>query len=418
MGSRLFYRVIKLRERLWFKPLLFCAGAIIAIQVARAGNFYPRPDVLSLVTADTIEMLLKIISSSMLAVATFAVGSLVTAYGTASTAGTPRAFQLLVSDDTSQNALSSYIGAFIFSIVALVALRLDFYREGGLVALFALTLAIFTWVVLTFVAWTDNIARLGRLTTIVAKTEDATTSVLQIQRKTPFLGGIKATTENALDGMKITTQDIGHLQHINAGALQAIAEDHDMKIMLNALPGSFASPERPLAILSKSHVSDDTRDRILTHFVIGEGRSMTEDPRFGLVILSETALRALSPAVNDPGTAIMIIGRMVRLFSLWAEDKEPDPKATPDFDRLLVPPLNVEALFDDAFRGISRDGAAMVEVAACLQKAMVSLSHVQNGAYRTHAKRIAEQALMRAEVAMTHDFDVEAVREAGRPLLA
>lgn len=417
MGSVLFYRVIRLRERLWFKPLLFCAGAILAIQLARLGNTYPRPDVLSLVTAETIEVLLKIISSSMLAVATFAVGSLVTAYGTASSAGTPRAFQLLISDDTSQNALSSYIGAFIFSIVALVALRLDFYREGGLVALFALTLAIFTWVVLTFVGWTDNIARLGRLTTSVAKTEDATAQVLRSQRKKPHLGGIKATPENALDGMKITTQYIGHLQHINAGALQEIAEKHDIKIMLNALPGTFASPDRPLAILSQNHVPDDVRDTICNQFVVGDERSMTEDPRFGLVILSEIALRALSPAVNDPGTAIMIVGRMVRLFSVWAEDQQPDPDATPDYDRLIVPTLKVDALFDDAFRGISRDGASMVEVATCLQKAMVSLSQVNNGVYLAQAKRIAQQGLTRAEAKMVHDFDLEAVREAGRPLL-
>jgi uncharacterized membrane protein len=41
--------------------------------------------------------------------------------------------------------------------------------------------------------------------------------------------------------------------------------------------------------------------------------------RFGLITLSEIASRALSPAVNDPGTAIQIISSHVRLFSLWAE---------------------------------------------------------------------------------------------------
>jgi uncharacterized membrane protein len=53
-------------------------------------------------------------------------------------------------------------------------------------------------------------------------------------------------------------------------------------------------------------------------FVIGNMRYFHEDPRFGLITLSEIASRVLS-AVNDPGTAIQIISSHVRLFSLWAE---------------------------------------------------------------------------------------------------
>jgi uncharacterized membrane protein len=54
-------------------------------------------------------------------------------------------------------------------------------------------------------------------------------------------------------------------------------------------------------------------------FVIGNMRYFHEDPRFGLITLSEIASRAYIPAVNDPGTAIQIISSHVRLFSLWAE---------------------------------------------------------------------------------------------------
>ena len=417
MGSDLFFKIVRLRERLWFKPVLFCVGAIVAISLARFGNIYDRPEFLSLITADTIEMLLKIISSSMLAVATFAVGSLVTAYGTAATAATPRAFQLLVADDTSQNALSSYIGAFIFSIVALVALRLDFYREGGLVALFALTMAIFTWVVLTFVAWTDNIARLGRLNTSISKTEDATARVLNQQRKKPHLGGIEKNESNRLYGLEIFSGDVGHLQHVNSEALQKIAQENDTKIMLNAVPGTFVSPERPIAVLSAHHATEETCQKIRDQFIVSDARSMTEDPRFGLVILSEIALRALSPAVNDPGTAVVIVGRMVRLFSVWAQESRPKAEDQPAYDRLIVPSLDIDTLFDDAFRGISRDGAGMVEVAVCVQKAMLSLSQVEDGMFKEPAKRIARQALARAETAMDHDFDIDEVREVAERLL-
>lgn len=54
--------------------------------------------------------------------------------------------------------------------------------------------------------------------------------------------------------------------------------------------------------------------QIARAFLIGDERTFDDDPRFGLVVLSEIASRALSPAVNDPGTAIDIIGTFVRLF--------------------------------------------------------------------------------------------------------
>jgi uncharacterized membrane protein len=66
----------------------------------------------------------------------------------------------------------------------------------------------------------------------------------------------------------------------------------------------------------------------------------------------------LSPAVNDPGTAIQIISSYVRLFSLWAE---PEKKQRKPYDRIAVPELTIEDLFEDAFRPLARDGAEILK---------------------------------------------------------
>ena len=87
-----------------------------------------------------------------------------------------------------------------------------------------------------------------------------------------------------------------------------------------------------------------------------------------------SAARALSPAVNDPGTAISIIGSCVRLFALWARPLDEDDAGDPEFDRVHVPGLSVSAMFDDAFTAIARDVAGMVEVGVRLQKAFLSLA--------------------------------------------
>jgi uncharacterized membrane protein len=106
-------------------------------------------------------------------------------------------------------------------------------------------------------------------------------------------------------------------------------------------------------------------------FVIGDMRYFDEDPRFGLITLSEIASRALSPAVNDPGTAIQIISSYVRLFSLWAEPLDSKKSRENHTTALRFQNLQLK-IFEDAFRPLARDGAGNIEVMIRLQKPLTA----------------------------------------------
>lgn len=129
---------------------------------------------------------------------------------------------------------------------------------------------------------------------------------------------------------------------------------------------------------------------LLAGVVIGDARTFQQDPRFGLVVLAEIASRALSPAANDPGTAIDVVGTAVRLLSLWGEqhwEKEPVRK----YPHVAVPALSAADFFDDVFRPVARDGAGMVEVGAALQKAFQDLASSEVSGFadaaRHHSRR-------------------------------
>jgi uncharacterized membrane protein len=126
-------------------------------------------------------------------------------------------------------------------------------------------------------------------------------------------------------------------------------------------------------------------------------------------VLSEIAARALSPAVNDPGTAIVIIGRFVRLFACWARPLPPEDRSGVVFDRVIVPGLELAEMFDDAFAAIARDGANDVQVGVRLQKAFISLSGMDYPGMRREANRQSNLALKRAKRALTEPEDVERV---------
>lgn len=413
MGDRLRFFINRIRERLWIKPLVMSVLSAVTVflvkilDIEEIGQFVPR------ISQDSIETLLTILSGSMLMIATFAVGSMVAAYSSASNNATPRSFSLIISDDVSQNALSTFIGAFIYSVVALVAMENGYYGTAGRFVLFALTVLILIIVIVTFVRWVDRIARLGRLKGTINKVEAATASAFKRRRHAPTLGGVAAWRQPAHGSQAVYGTTIGSVQQINVAALQVCAEKLQVRITLTALPGTFSAPGRTLAFITADSegVTDLDISQIAKAFLIGDDRKFEEDPRFGLIVLSEIAGRALSPAVNDPGTAIYIIGVFVRLFALWCEPIAEGDRQACDNDRVEIPEISVQDMFDDAFTAIARDGASAVEVAGRLQKSFESLAFVGDAAMRDAALRHSRMALARAEKALQLPADLQVVRE-------
>lgn len=415
LNTTRFY-ISRLRERLWLKPLVSCILSIIAAFVARLADYYelgsliPVPDI----SAESIQTLLDIIAASMLVIAVFAVGAMLSAYASASNSATPRSFPLVVSDDVSQNALSTFMGAFIFSIVSLAALLNDFYAQAGRFVLFCIMLFVFALVILSFVRWVDRIARLGRMGNTIKKVEVATQTALSVHASYPTLGAVG--TSIAGQGTPVYPDSVGYIQNIDIEKLQCLAEKHDGSITLCALPGTFVTPGIPLAFIDGRNAQsmNDKQDKVLEAFVIASQRTFELDPCFGLIVLSEIASRALSPAVNDCGTAIDIIGTLVRLFAGWSKTCRESTEQTVKYDRVSLTPVSVNQLFDDAFNAISRDSAAYIEVAVRLQEAFHSLTLLGDTPMRdaaiAHARlayRYASQSLPLKEETETLEALVE-----------
>lgn len=408
MLQRIRWWTTRLRQKLWARPLLYAVLAISSLAAAAAADRLPIPIAVPEVDAATVEDLLAIIASSMLSVSTLAVASMVAAYASASSTATPRAFSLVLADDVSQTALSGFIGAFIFSIVALTAVKTGSYGRTGLFVTFVLTMLIFIIVIMIFVRWVDRIARLGRLGHTIDRVEQAARRAIEQRRRAPLLGGVPVTGRPG-DGHRVFGATIGYVHYVNVAALQRSAESADGRIIVEAVPGTFVAPGRALATLAApAGAGADFDEAIAGAFIIGDDRTYEDDPRFGLVALAEIAARALSPAVNDPGTAIDITGTFVRLFARWATPVEDTPVL---FDRVMVPALSAVDMFDDAFTAIARDGAGAVEVAIRLQKAFLALAAIGDPRLTAAAAIHSKLALARAELALKLPEEREHIRQ-------
>ncbi|MFO8079117.1 MAG: DUF2254 family protein, partial [Armatimonadota bacterium] len=299
--ERIRFLLNRLRQQLWVKPLIAGVLSIIAALIARAADLTTLGHIVPEISADSVYDLLTVMASSMLVIATFGVASMVSAYASASDTASPRAFPLVVADDSSQRAISVFLGAFIFSIVGLIALRNQYFGVAGRFALFIFTIIAFGAVVSTFVGWMDNIARLGRIINTVGKVETATADALERRREAPALHGVPVNADpDPLPGASVFAESVGYVQRIDVAALQSSAQEMNGRIRAAVLPGAFVTPQNVLASVEiPSEMSDDLDyGGIVSAFKIGSEREFTDDPRYGLTVLSQIAGRALSPALN------------------------------------------------------------------------------------------------------------------------
>lgn len=412
MKDELRFFLNRIGEKLWVRPLVICifsiAIAFIAQWVDQLSIFHRAPEI----NSESITMLLKVISASMLVMAVFAVGSMLAAYQSASSSATPRAFTLVVSDDVSQNALSTFIGAFIFSIVAQVALMNGYYDKAGRFILFIITLLVFAIVIIRFIRWVDGIAQLGRLSTTIAKVEKATSDALERRIEKPYLGGRKAL--NKRQGLPVLSSSVGYIQRLDMNALQTTAANNAMLIEVTVLPGSFVTLNQPLAYLSfEQDMTNKTFDTstLTNAFVVNNNRTFDDDPRFGLITLSEIGSRALSPAVNDPGTAIEITGIFVRLFSKLAQPVSDGQTPSVEFNRVAIPEIAFSDLFEDAFNAMARDGAGTIEVVVRMLKALDTLNSLNNESIKTEAIKTAQRVVAYAENELSIAADLKTLKQ-------
>ncbi|WP_309139869.1 DUF2254 family protein [Nocardia cyriacigeorgica] len=94
------------------------------------------------------------------------------------------------------------------------------------------------------------------------------------------------------------------LQRLDTDRLLAVAHAADAVLVLRAAPGATLSRGMPVADV---HGAVLTADSVLTGLVVGNERGFDQDPLLAFRLLADIALRALSPAVNDPATAVQAL---------------------------------------------------------------------------------------------------------------
>lgn len=412
--GRISWLLRSLFRQIWVRASLFCiAAVIVALLAAYVGPHLPFDPGLTLASG-SVDAILEILASSMLAVTIFSLSIMVAAYSSASTQVTPRSVKLLLADPTAQNTLSTFVGSFLFSIVGIIGLTADLYRSNGRVLLFFATLIVIIIVVTALLRWIDHLGRFGRVGETILRVEESARTALEDAARRPNSGACAPVTvpETAI---AIRSKDSGHLQHTDIAKLDKIATAAQLTIHVAVLPGALVHP-RQILMHVEPCTDAHTIENLYACFSIGKRREFDSDPAFGVIVLSEIASRALSPAVNDPGTAIEVADTGLRLFLAYG-DASKCFKPAPAFKRIHVPSLEIANLIFSFFNPIARDGAAIVEVQLRLIEVLAALSANQPDLFGAAARVHGRSIIDRSDKAMASPQDQARLALAAQTLL-
>lgn len=400
-----------LTSRLWFSASIYGFVAVSTVLMAIYLKRFIPLEWGEMIGAGSVDNILNILAASMLSVTIFSLSAMVSAFASATSNATPRAAKLLLEDKISHRAIATFLGSFIYSIVGIIALKTGVYGESGRLILFVVTIGVVAVIIVMLLRWIEYLMRLGQVGETIAKVEKATELAFKKRLDIPYLGGEAYSGKAPKNAVPVQAERTGYIQHIDMSCLAQIAEKHGVKIYVQALPGKFVSTHCEVVRVSKKLDEDTLRD-IRYAFIMGDTRSFRQDPRFGFVVLNEIACRALSPGVNDPGTAIQTIGGVVRLFFLWEERS----KAEVIYPHVYVKALGLEELFEDFFLPVSRDGAELLEVQMRLQKAYAAFVRSGEKSLEKLGKTYSDMALSQAKDALGSEYEISMLKDCMKSL--
>lgn len=401
--------LLRWARRLWVRVSLY---AVLALAVALAAFVADDliPDRLAQrFGPDAVMPVLTILASSMLAVSTFSLNIMVSAQRAASGNATPRLHRLMREDTTTQAVLATFIGAFVFALTSIILFRADLYGPDAAVVIMAVTVGVVAVVILNMLRWIDHLSTLGSLDDSLRRAHERAATSLEALARQPALGGVPLTAAT------VVPETLTDIPALSSGYVQLV----DMHRIVSCLPGECRAyvlrpPGRHVlrgeAVAQVSGTLPPAlSERLAAAFVTGDMRTYDQDPEFGLLALSEISSKALSPGVNDPGTAIEAIARIETL--LWDHAQSGDRAGPVAFPNVFVPVPSARRLVEAGFAATARDGAGTIEVMIQLRQALCALTRCADPALAEAARDMAGLALAHAEAALPLDQERTRLRE-------
>lgn len=412
MLSRLSFSIFDFRDSLWYRPALMTAGAIVlafvmlwvdgqVVQTSALNTWW-----LFSGGVEGARGVLSAIAATMMTVVTTAFSITMVTLQLSSSQYSPRILRGFTGDPGNQLVLGIFISTFVYCLLVLRSVRSELEDQQTFVPSLSITLALLLALVCigSLIYFFHHATRTIQASVILDKTASDTFGLIEDHFALGNSERMTDRTRSLLDNLpvvaQVTAEHPGYLRGVADAKLVALARKHDLLLTMHPRVGDYIFTGSPLVtvqrfttrqpkeddkrsdeenvlsrlkdqlaeVVSPDSADDGAKDKdgngrselekisdtIRDTFTTGLERTLNEDVLFGFQQLADIGLRALSPGVNDPTTAMFCIDWLGEgLIRVQDTDERPtvgvDTDGTP---RVIYPPISFEHFLTISFRHI------------------------------------------------------------------
>ncbi len=313
--TRLTHLHESLRSSLWFVPSVFVAAALLlaVVTLALDRHLDGEPAWLSFSGGPTsAQLILATIATAMMTFTGLVFTITIVVLQLASSQFSPRVLRSFLRDRGSQTSLGIFTATFAFALFILGQIRTGSVGPvfvPGLSTTVALSLVTISLIV--FVYFVNHIAQSIRVVNIIASVAAETHASIDAVWTTVATARPPedAFLSPPFRAVPLNRRGGGVVLGLDVKGLVDVATRHGCVLKMVPRVGDFVANQAPLFEISRTD-SPPTAEELHRHVDLGRERTMRQDPAFGLRQLVDIAAKALSPAVNDPTTAVQAIDRL------------------------------------------------------------------------------------------------------------
>jgi uncharacterized membrane protein len=382
-----------LHSSFWFVPTLMVVLAIalsfitVWIDQSQEANIIENIDWAYSLGPSGSRAILSAIAGSMVSVATTAFSITIVALQLASSQFGPRLLRNFMQDTGNQIVLGTFISTFVYSLMVLRTV--NGVEKNVFVPHLAVSIGIAlaiasVGVLIYFIHHSASSIQVDQVIKQVGYDLD-----VAIDRLFPERIGRSASKQVQEESLPVIPADFervacpiktiasGYIQGIDDKQLMQIAKENNLLLRVQQRPGRFVVKGSELVqVFSEERVNKKLITQINDAFVLGSQRTEQQDVEFPIDQLVEIAVRALSPGINDPFTAIRCIDQLSAALCHLAQREIPSPYRYDDQNqlRIIAEPISFADATDAAFNQIRQYGKSSVAVTMRLLEAIAAIA--------------------------------------------
>lgn len=320
-------------------------------------NVVPRVLFPSYSDPQVAQLILGDIAGSIMTVVSIVFAILLMTLTLASMQFSPRIIVSFVQDRVTQWTLGIFLGTFSYCMAALPAARSvphPFAPVLTVCGAMVLALVCVGWL-LFFI---HHISRSISVSHIVDRIAAETETIIDGMMPWPHNAGVKVgdpPVDFSAWDTPVLSETSGYIRFIDMAKLVSLSSLFHVKVRVVRRVGQFVPARTPIFMVYKGDRLTPARcAELLSAVDLGPSRTLQQDVEFGVLQIVDIALKAISPAVNDPSTGVTCVDQLSRILIRFASRDTASPLLydSANVARVSIPWINFDRLLDAAFEQI------------------------------------------------------------------